>query len=211
MKTAELIDNLATGMRPALPRVPRLLLAMAVGGGVALALLWSTFGFREDLGQAVLSASFWMKSTFALATAVVAFGLCARVARPESGPGLWLAALVLPPLFAAGMAGIEMVSATPADRSMLLLGHSVAKCLVCIAVLAVPLLFAVLWAFRRFAPTRLRLAGFSGGLLAGAIAAAVYSMHCEETSLLFVATWYGFGMTLPAVLGLLLGPRMLRW
>lgn len=94
---------------------------------------------------------------------------------------------------------------------MLLFGHSVARCLSCIVVLAVPLLLAVLWAYRRFAPTRLRLAGFSGGLLAGAGAAFVYSLHCPENSPLFIATWYGLGMSLPAVLGLVLGPRMLRW
>lgn len=94
---------------------------------------------------------------------------------------------------------------------MLLFGHSVLRCLLCIVVLAVPLLLGVLWAYRRFAPTRLRLAGFSGGLLAGAGAAVVYSLHCPENSPLFIATWYGIGMSLPAVLGLLLGPRMLRW
>ena len=211
MQTTELIDSLAADLRPALQRLPRLLLAIAVGGALALAVLWLGFGFREDLGQAVHGSAFWMKLTFSLATAVLAFGLCARVARPESGPGWWLAALLFPPLFAAGMAGIEVVSVMPEERAMLLFGHSVIRCLSCIVVLAVPLLLAVLWAYRRFAPTRLRLAGFSGGLLAGAGAALVYSLHCTENSPLFIAAWYGVGMSLPAVLGVVLGPRVLRW
>jgi hypothetical protein len=211
MKTTELIDNLAADLRPTLPLTRRLLIASAAGAVVALAVLWIWHGFREDLTQAALTGPFWMKWAFALAMAVVAFGMCTRVARPESGPGWWLAAVMVPPLFAAGMACIEMFGASPVQRPLLVRGHSALECLWFIAALSVPLLLAVLWAFRRFAPTRFRLAGFSGGLLAGSVAAAVYSLHCIETSTVFIATWYGLGMLLPAVLGLLLGPRMLRW
>jgi len=211
MKTTELIDNLAAELRPTLPLTRRLLIASAAGAVVALAVLWIWHGFREDLTQAALTGPFWMKWAFALAMAVVAFGMCTRVARPESGPGWWLAAVMVPPLFAAGMACIEMFGASPVQRPLLVRGHSALECLSFIAALSVPLLLAVLWAFRRFAPTRFRLAGFSGGLLAGSVAAAVYSLHCIETSTVFIATWYGLGMLLPAVLGLLLGPRMLRW
>lgn len=211
MKTAELIDYLAAGLRPAQSRVTRLVLAILAGALVALGVLWVVNGFRVDLAQAMQTGAFWMKWTFALTMAAAAFGLCARVARPESGPGWWLAAVMVPPLFAAGMASIEVLGVSPAERAMLVRGHSALECLWLIAALSVPLLLAVLWAFRRFAPTRFRLAGFSGGLLAGAVAAAVYSLHCDETSTAFVATWYGLGMLLPALLGLLLGPRMLRW
>ncbi len=211
MKTAELIDHLAAGLRPAPSRVTRLALAILAGALGALGVLWVVNGFRTDLAQAMQTGAFWMKWTFALTMAAAAFGLCARVARPESGPGWWLAAVMVPPLFAAGMASIEVLGVSPAERAMLVRGHSALECLWLIAALSVPLLLAVLWAFRRFAPTRFRLAGFSGGLLAGAVAAAVYSLHCDETSTAFVATWYGLGMLLPALLGLLLGPRMLRW
>lgn len=69
----------------------------------------------------------------------------------------------------------------------------------------------ILWAFRKFAPTRPRLAGFCSGGLAGTVAAVVYAVHCTESAAAFVATWYTFGMLLPALLGLLIGPRVLRW
>lgn len=211
MKTTELIDRLAMGLGTSLPRTWRLLLSIGGGAAVALVVLWVWYGFRQDLGQAVLTGSFWMKWAFALAMAGIAFGLCARVARPESGPGWWLAAVLVPPLFAAGMACIEMFGSPPVQRPLLVRGHSALECLWLIAALSVPLLLGVLWAFRRFAPTRFRLAGFSGGLLAGSVAAGVYSLHCDETSTVFIATWYGLGMLVPALLGLLLGPRMLRW
>jgi len=43
------------------------------------------------------------------------------------------------------------------------------------------------------------------------VAAVVYAVHCTESAAAFVATWYTFGMLLPALLGLLIGPRVLRW
>ncbi len=209
--TTQLIQDLAKGLRPTLRRTPRLLLAMAGGAAVSLVVLWLWHGFREDLGLAVYSGALWMKWIFALATAVAAFGLCARVARPESGPGWWLAAVLVPLVFAAGMACIELWGTQAAQPIAVEREHSALECLWFIFALSVPLLLAVLWAFRRFAPTRFRLAGFSGGLLAGSVSAAVYSLHCVETSAAFIAVWYGLGMFLPSALGLLLGPRLLRW
>jgi hypothetical protein len=210
-RTTRLIEELATGLRPTLGRTPRLLLAIAGGAATSLAVLWLWHGFRADLGLAMYSGALWMKWIFALATAVAAFGMCARVARPESGPGWWLVAVMLPLAFAAGMAGIEWWNARAPGPVAVERVHSALECLWFIFALSIPLLLAVLWAFRRFAPTRLRLAGFSGGLLAGSVAAAVYSLHCVETSAVFIAIWYGLGMFLPSVLGLVLGPRMLRW
>ena len=61
------------------------------------------------------------------------------------------------------------------------------------------------------APTRLRLAGASVGLLAGAAGACVYAFHCPELAAPFLGTWYVLGMAIPTALGALLGPRVLRW
>jgi hypothetical protein len=60
-------------------------------------------------------------------------------------------------------------------------------------------------------PTRLLLAGAAAGLLAGAIGAAVYALHCPEVEAPFIAIWYVIGMFIPAFFGALLGPRLLRW
>ena len=54
-------------------------------------------------------------------------------------------------------------------------------------------------------------AGASAGLLCGGVAAMAYGLSCTETAPVFVATWYSLGMALPAVLGGLLGPWVLRW
>ena len=174
-------------------------------------MVWAFLGFRADLGRAMLSASFWVKWGFTFLTAAVAFALSARLARPESGPGLWPVALAIPLVALALFACIEILGAPEAQRRMIWLGQSAFQCFWCIPALSMPFLLGMLWAFRRFAPTRLRLAGFSIGVLAGAAAAAVYALHCDETAPAFVATWYSAGMLLPAVIGAIIGPRVLRW
>lgn len=211
MQTNDLIDRLATNVRPTLSRARLLGIGIALGGVLAVGLVWGLLGFRADLARAVLTLSFWMKWGFALVTAAAAFALCARLARPESNPGWWPLA-VLAPIFAlVVIACIQLLSVPAPERRMIWLGDSAVQCLWCIPVLSVPLLFGLLWAFRQFAPTRLRLAGFSAGLLAGAVAAVVYALHCEETAPAFVATWYSAGMLVPAILGWIVGPRVLRW
>ena len=49
------------------------------------------------------------------------------------------------------------------------------------------------------------------GLLAGALGALVYALHCPEMATPFLAVWYVVGMAIPTVLGAILGPRLLRW
>jgi hypothetical protein len=64
---------------------------------------------------------------------------------------------------------------------------------------------------RGFAPTRLRATGAVLGLLSGAVAALIYTLHCPELHPAFLVFWYGLGMLIPAGLGWLLGERLLRW
>ena len=211
MQTTDLIDRLTTDLRPARSRTRLLAIATLMGAAVALGLLLLLLGFRSDLAQAVFSTAFWMKWGLALATGAVAFLLCARLARPESKPGS-LPLFLLLPILALGVAAcMQLVGAAHTERWAMWMGHSAVQCFWCIPLLAIPLLVGVLWAFRFFAPTRLRLAGFSAGLLAGAVAAGVYALSCGETSTAFVGTWYSAGMLFPALIGLLIGPRVLRW
>jgi hypothetical protein len=80
-----------------------------------------------------------------------------------------------------------------------------------IAALAIPIFIAALWALRGLAPTRQRWAGFSAGCLAGAAAAALYAIHCRDAAAAFVFSWYTAGILLPGLVGMLIGPRVLRW
>ncbi len=55
------------------------------------------------------------------------------------------------------------------------------------------------------------MSGAAAGLLAGSLGALVYCLHCPELAAPFLGTWYLLGMLIPALIGSLLGPRLLRW
>ena len=78
-------------------------------------------------------------------------------------------------------------------------------------MLSVPVFVAVVWAMQGLAPTRLRLAGAAAGLVSGSLGALVYALHCPELAAPFLGPWYLLGVLIPAGVGALLGPRLLRW
>lgn len=213
MRTDELIDSLANRIAPVEPRsVPRALAYCALTGiGASLLMLALFYGVRADLRIAILSASFWMKWAYAFALAWAGYALCERLARPGAATR-WRAWLpIAPTLLLALIAVIDIAALSPSARRSAWLGHSALVCPWSIGLLSLPLFAALCWALRRAAPTRLRAAGCAAGLLAGALAAAVYGLYCVESSTAFVATWYTLGILLPTLIGALFGPRLLRW
>jgi hypothetical protein len=141
----------------------------------------------------------------------LAFSLCARLARPEGAPGALPFLLGVPFLVLGAIALVELAGVPADEWRDLWLGRTALVCLRTIAALAIPIFIAALWALRRLAPTRQRMAGFSAGCLAGAAAAALYAIHCRETAAAFVLSWYTAGILLPGLVGMLIGPRLLRW
>jgi hypothetical protein len=84
-------------------------------------------------------------------------------------------------------------------------------CLANIIFLSVLPLTATIYALRQGAPMSPALAGAAAGLLAGALGATVFAMHCTNDSPLFVAIWYALAIGLMSMLGLLIGRHALRW
>jgi hypothetical protein len=80
-----------------------------------------------------------------------------------------------------------------------------------VPLLSIPAFAILIILARRLAPTNLTRAGAYIGLMAGGFGAAGYALHCGEDSMLFVATAYTLAISEMAVLGALLGPRLLRW
>ncbi len=213
MQTSDLIERLAADLTPVSSRaaLARLSVGLLVGGLITLALVWLVLGPRSDLSEAVLTVAFWRKWIYALAVAVAGVWICLRLARPEGAPGSLVLVLCVPLVVLGSAALIELRATAPDDRVDLWLGQSALMCPWLIAVLALPVFAGVLWAFRRFAPTRPRLAGFGAGCLAGAVAAFLYAIHCNESAAAFVASWYTAGMLIPGLIGMWVGPRLLRW
>jgi hypothetical protein len=213
MQTTDLIDRLASDLRPTSQRAAwkRLTVALSVGSVVALGAAWLSLGLGNDFAAMLLTSSLWMKWAYALGVSAAALSLCVRLARPEGAPGA-LPFLLGVPLLMLGAIALMEVAGVPADeRRDLWLGRTAVMCPWIIAALAIPIFVAVLLAFRKLAPTRQRLAGFSAGCLAGAAAAGVYAIHCNETAAAFVVTWYTAGILLPGLVGVLIGSRVLRW
>jgi hypothetical protein len=77
--------------------------------------------------------------------------------------------------------------------------------------LGAPTAALLIWLMRAFAPTRLTMTGAAIGAVSGGVGAMAYSMYCPIDSVAFVATWYALAIALCAVLGALIGGKLLRW
>ena len=213
MKTEELVALLAAGAEPADVRgaMRRFAAALVIGSLVAALAMAMLLGVRPTLGRDAVLGMFWAKFAFVGALAIIGLITTLRHSRP--GASLGRLAYALPvPAFAIWLSAVaELAGAEPAARLALVLGQTAAVCPFRIAGLSLPVFIAVLWAMKGLAPTRLRLAGASAGLLAGGVGAFVYAFHCPELAASFLGIWYTIGMLIPAAVGALVGPRVLRW
>lgn len=213
MKTERLIDMLATGAVAVDPDVVRRRHALALGWGAfgATLLMAILLGVRADLADAVRLPMFWVKAAFPAAIAAGALLAAGRLARPGIRVGGATAAIAAPVLAMWLLAAVALAVAAPGARAALLLGDTWGACLVSIPVLSLPVLAGTLWAMKGLAPTRPALAGAASGLLAGAVGALAYSLHCPEMAAPFLGAWYLLGMLVPAAAGAIAGRWLLRW
>ena len=213
MKTDDLVTMLATGSGVVEPDAAGRRYATAIGWGGfgAMLLMALLLGVRQDIGQAALQPIFWVKLGYVVCLAMASLFALSRLSRPGVSLAAVAPALAAPLLLMWTLAAISLTGANPTERESLLFGTTWASCPFRIAMLSVPVFVAVTWAMKGLAPTRLSLAGGAAGLASGAIGAVVYSLHCREMGAPFLATWYALGVLIPAVIGTLLGPRMLRW
>jgi hypothetical protein len=212
ISTETLIDGLADGMVrvPAKQLERRLGLVLAGGALVVLALVVGVLGLRPDLTLAMSDSRFWTKLIYTSALAMIALAGAQRLARPEV-TGIRLAYFAVPVAVLATLAVAELSSATSAQRQILIFGDTWRECSLLVAAYSLPLLAVLLRLFAGFAPQRPRLTGSVVGLAAGATSATLYSLHCPEMAMTFVLLWYSVGIALTAMVGALVGPRVLRW
>jgi len=213
MKTDELISMLARGADAVETGALQRRYAAALGGGAfgAVLLMAVILGPRPDLAEAARLPMFWVKLGFPAALLASALLATVRMSRPGARLGRVPAALAAPVIAMWLLAAVVLLAAAPGEREALLFGTTWAACPFNVAILSVPVFAALLWAMKGLAPTRLALAGAAAGLLSGAVAALVYTLHCPEMGAPFLGVWYLLGMLIPTALGALLGPRVLRW
>lgn len=213
MNTNQLIETLAQDVtqvpRHAIGR--RLALGIGLGALVTLLLVGLSLGFNRDLDLAMLHYSFWMKWGYTVSIGIGAVLATARLARPDAALPGWLWVMALPVIGLAVIGFFEMRNVPSSQWLAMWLGVSWRGCSAFVFLLSMPIFAGLLWSFRSLAPTRLRAAGATAGLSAGAWSATLYCLHCPEVSAVFVLTWYSLGIALAALAGAVLGPRLLRW
>lgn len=213
METDDLIQSLTRDLAPIPRHVVERRIALGMSGGaiLTLAAVALMLGLRPDLAVAMHGFAFWMKWTYTISLGLGAIAETIYLSRPDATRARWLWLLVIPVGLLAAVALSELMR-TPVDGWLpLWLGQSWKQCAIRVVMLSAPIFIGLIWAFRQFAPSRLRLTGAVAGLASGACAATLYGLHCPEVSALFVLTWYTLGMALAALGGAVIGPRLLRW
>ena len=213
MKTEELVAMLATRVSAVEPNGATRRYGIALTCGVAGSALLMTelLGVRRDLGEAVRLPMFWVKLVYVACLGLTSTIIAMRLSRPGMAVGGVAGALALVIIAMWALGAVVLSGAGPAERAHLLFGTTSKTCPFFISLLSVPVFLAVTWAMKGLAPTRLRLAGAAAGLLSGSLAAVVYTLHCPEMAAPFLGTWYLLGVIVPTAIGMLLGPRLLRW
>ncbi len=207
----ELVGNLAPA--PPMPLARRLATGVLVGAVLAAGAMLAWLGINPEMPTMMLSPMFWMKFAYGAALGLAGLMAAARLARPGGhwGRWPWLALAAVLALLAGGAWRLWMAPAPAPVRGAMVMGETALVCPWLIAILSVPVAAGLVWAMRGMAPVQLRRAGAAVGLAAGGIATMVYTLHCPESAVPFIAIWYTLGMMLSAVAGWLLGPRLLRW
>jgi hypothetical protein len=210
MKTDDLIAALSADTLPRLTVGQRLLRALPAAFAVSLVGFLVFRGVRPDLGQALSSAAV-LKTLVPLLLAALAGALALGLGRPAARPVALAGALAV--FVATLLAGFLAALANDAAMGLAasLAKPSLFTCLTTVPALAVPLLVAVMWALSAGAPIHPSRTGAAGGLAAGALAAALYSLYCDQDAALFVLPAYGAAVLLVTLAGALAGARVLRW
>jgi hypothetical protein len=213
MKTDDLVSMLSNAPEPlsAGHSWRRLVVALGVGTILSAVLMIATLGPRPDLAEAARLSMFWVKLGF---PALLGLGTVVAVWR-LAHPGMKLKAaplaIAVPVLGMALLGAVVLLRAAPGERTGLVLGETWQSCPFNIAMLSVPTFIALMWLMKGLAPTRPAFAGAASGLLAGAVAALVYALHCPELAAPFISIWYVLGMLIPTLVGAAYGLRSLRW
>ena len=212
-RTEQLIDRLATELRPTPARAleRRMGQALAAGALLSLLLMAAGLGIRHDLLSALQGFAVWMKLSYAAALALIAVPASIALTRPDAPPPWRLRAVLLPLLALALLALGEWMRTPPEALAALWLGKTWKICPFLLFGLSVPILWLLLRAARRLAPADAKAAGTACGLAAGAVATLIHCLHCPESTAAFVLVWYSAGIGLSTLAGRLLGPRLLRW
>ncbi len=213
MNTDDLILALARDTKPvsSWQGAVALVAALAAGATAAMALIALFLGDPLLGTHSVGVMTFGVKMAFTTSLLLLSAYLLYEAGRPGHEPQRGLPWLAAPFVLVATLAAIAVGNTPAAATRALIFGSSWQTCLLSVSFLSVPIYAALVLAFRRLAPTDLKLTGLLAGVASGSTAALTYALHCPETSPAFLLIWYGLGITLAGLAGRAAGPHLLRW
>ena len=213
MNQAALIQALCDDLTPVtpMPAAHRLVQGAVMGAGASLFALLAWIGVQPGLADGDGLAALLLKAGTLAVVAALAMRTLAALAQPGS-PQVALLPGLAKVVAALGFVALgQMLVAHESGAGEVLFGSSWQSCPWRIAALSLPLLGGLFWALRQQAPVNLRRTGAIAGLCAGSIGAAIYALACTEMSAAFMLVWYGLGIGIATLAGMLAGPRLLRW
>jgi hypothetical protein len=179
--------------------------AIALGLTVAAIAFALPLGVRPDVAFAGLTWRFDFKLAMTITLAITSGWLVWRLSRPALDPRPAELALVIAPLALVGAVAYELWSVPQTEWLPRAIGSNSVACLLSISSLSLAPLGGALYALRRGAPLSPGFAGAAAGLLASALAAMLYALHCPDDSPLFGTIWY------TAVIALVIAAGAIRW
>ena len=214
MRTEDLINALAEdhAARPQPGSLRRtFFVAMALGLTVAAIAFALMLGIRPDFTLAVQTWRFDFKLVMTGTLAMTSAWLVWRLSRPAVDPRPAEMAMAIVPVLLLGAVAYELWSVPEPEWLPRAIGSNSVACLLSISFLSLAPLGGAFYALRQGAPLRPGFAGAAAGLLASALAAMLYALHCPDDSPLFGAIWYSAAIALVTAAATIAGRRFLRW
>jgi hypothetical protein len=207
-----LVDDL-TPVRVVQRRDSLLLIAGATF--IASAIVAMTYGMRPDIIAGdphpivIIRASLLLLLGLATALAVSS---AARpsVGKPQNG---WMWALAAAGVFPfAALCKFIYLYASGQPLSLFTLDFEFGtRCLMISTLSALWIGSLMTWWLRRGAPIALNRAGWLVGIAAGSFGTFSFNVYCNSVSIFYIGLWYSLAVTICAVVGRLIVPRLIRW
>jgi hypothetical protein len=213
MKTQALINFLCKNhaqTSTATPMQTGTLTTVLVGASIGLLIFLSGWQIVVDITAPPFVTGYALKATFGLATALLAMQAWPALldsSLPSKAEAVRIALIGLPvALMFFGVFAMSQVTWGPA-----LSWRNGIACVASVLLISLPIWAALIWQGRQRLPTRLRLTGFVGGLVASGFGIPIFALSCAETSPAYIAVWYGMAIVAAGALGAMAAPRLLQW
>lgn len=210
--TNAIISSLVDDLEPVRPLRFRNGAALALGSlalvillVIALSTVRADVAAGQPAGMFMLSSGLFLLLALACGAAVVAMGN-PRVGTSRGGWGWALAMAGLLPISALAMLAISGQAAWEAGAAIHgfdCLAGSIGLGLVTGGIL-------VMW-LRRGAPTSPENAGLLTGITAGAAGVFAFSLVCPIDTIIHIGLWHGLAVTVSAIAGRLIVPKLVKW